>query len=533
MIETLKASRNDVVTFIESFVRDSESGKLFELFDYQKTALTKAFERDEQNRLEFWEIFFSWPRKDGKTEPIGTGIAEWFLYTRSGISIKVISPQSREHAEGIFANKLKRSIQSSPFFEPMTTITKNVIEVPSLGNRLTILPTEDVAQLGWEDSLILFDEIGALRSWQYDLYYNLQSGQGALIGKGKDALLVGISTFGDETEGHPLFDAYERSNKKTDKRLYFNYSDKNQNPQVTQEYLNRQEAVLPKPVFLKFHRNQPGAKSGTAINEDDFQAIICHDLKRLPKTTERIRVGLDVGVTNDYAAFAGVASVNNIIQLRNLEYMEPTKDHPVDLNNFFGRIREYLFDNRGFASLSGDPWEWRQEYQKLLSFYTEESNRIRQFIFTEANRKKLFKNFISLIKNRQFEIYWYENSETLQLFKKQLLGLSIDSNWRVTNGRHGDDLVVATAIAALDAMEDIYLEWKYAEKKPTAFQLQMEREEREFQNRMSSSNDLIPEDWLSTEELQRKRFQQDSIDPSMDGSDDSSFYDDTFGTDWY
>jgi hypothetical protein len=519
MIEQLKESRNDIVYFIENFVRDSESGKLFKLYDYQKKALTEAFERDNDGRFRFWEIFISWPRKDGKTEPMGTGIAQWYLYTRTGTSCKIISPQSREHAEGIFADKLKKAILKNQTFEPITVITKNVIEVPQLGNKLTILPTEDVGMLGWEDDLILFDEIGALRPWQYDLYYNLQSGQGALIGKGRDALLVGISTFGDETDGHPLYDAYERSQKGEDQRLYFNYSGANQNPLVTKEYLERQEKILPRAVFLKFHCNQPGSKTGLAISNDDFSAIINHDLVRMIKSTEGIRVGLDVGITHDPAAKAGVAIVGNVVQLRNLECWIPTKDSPVFLPDFFGRVREYLLDNPNFESLSGDPYEWRAEYQKLVSYYNDDL--IRQFIFTEANRKKLFKNLISLIKNRQLEIYWEPDSESMVLFKKQLLGLSIDSSWRVTHGRYGDDLVVAVAIACLDAVEDFedFIEWKLPKLSPLEERLQAE--ERDYQRRMQPGlrlDNAIPDENLTTQELQKKRFREDG-----DGTEDDSW----------
>ncbi|MFQ5823264.1 MAG: hypothetical protein ACE5JB_04335 [bacterium] len=452
IVEKLKKGAKDIVYFINNFVVDSESGKVFKLFKYQAMALKESFKKDKKGLFRFWEMFFCWPRKDGKTEPMGIGIAQQFLFTQTGISIKVVSPQSREHTEGIFADKLKKSIDKNCLFSQMTNIYKNVVEVPELGNKLTILPTEDVGMLGWEDHVIIFDEIGFLKPYQYDLYYNLQSGQGALIGKGRDAILVGISTFGDETEGHPLYDAYQRNERGDDPRLYFNYSNKNQSPLITKEYLERQERLLPRPVYLKFHHNVPGAKSGAAISVDDFNAIINPELRRQPKTTEQIRVGLDVGVTHDPAALAGVVALGNSIALINLEVWVPDKDNPVFLPDFFGRVREYLNENPNFKSCNGDPYEWRSEYQKLVQWYGE--SRILQYIFTEANRKKLFKNFISLVKNRQLQIYW-DCGEAIELFKKQVLGLVIDSNWRVSHGNWGDDLVVATGIACMDVINDL------------------------------------------------------------------------------
>ena len=86
--DKLEKAAGDIVYFCSEFLVDSDSGHVFKLHKFQADALNKAFARDDKGRLRYWEMYFCWPRKDGKTEPIGTGIAQWYLYTRTNVSIK-------------------------------------------------------------------------------------------------------------------------------------------------------------------------------------------------------------------------------------------------------------------------------------------------------------------------------------------------------------------------------------------------------------------------------------------------------------
>ena len=91
------------------------------------------------------------------------------------------------------------------------------------------------------------------------------------------------------------------------------------------------------------------------------------------------------------------------------------------------------------------------------------------------------------------------------------------------------DAVVALSIGCLFATEEMH--WEPAnpkERRKSAFELQMEAEERSYQNFMNAGLEtVLPESMLSPEERAAERFRRDGEGDENDWGDNCSFYDDT------
>ncbi len=116
-----------------------------------------------------------------------------------------------------------------------------------------------------------------------------------------------------------------------------------------------------------------------------------------------------------------------------------------------------------------DKWQAVSTIQQMQREYGKD--KVEGYDFTNASRKRLFKNLFTLIRDRQFAIYsdllkhcWKRSCLTcqndMQCYERvphellrELQGLECDNDFNVSHGKRGDDVTVAAALALLIAAQ--------------------------------------------------------------------------------
>lgn len=470
---------NDIPLFIEEQLVD-EDGNSVRLYPYQKTALKEGFSRKEDGTFKYRVVVLCLPRKDGKSF-LASAIGVHSLFTKLNQSIPIVAAGGRDQTRIIYKHS-RRFVEMNENFNALSRITQRGIFVESLNNELKIMSAEGVSALGWEDNLIIFDELGHLEKPQWKVWYNITTGQGALLGRKKDAIVVVTTTVGDEPENpedeeHPFYRLYKScvdddGNPRPQEEhpeTYFYYSNRNLSPLITKKFLEQEKKNLPRHIYSKFYENTYDRKSIDKKLSANLLKLCEEDVPMLlGSPSYDIYIGIDLGQVKDKAAVCVIERIENHLHVREIKYWEPEplldnnqellidnegkKITQVDLNFVFNEVESMLYNRYpNFKVCIGDSWNFALQYQNLIRRFGTELVEAKSI--SSVARMQIFTNFIRLIKSQHLH---FPSSEDpiIALFVKQILGISMSGN-NYSHSAAGDDLMFACALACWRAVQDM------------------------------------------------------------------------------
>ncbi len=339
----------------------------------------------------------------------------------------------------------KRILSHEPTIDRQITMPMLDIRFPN-NSSYKIEASDAAGAWGKFSDLVIPDELHAWKKQSsVDLFNSIITKLGVKI--------VVITNPGDKKEGlcwdirERWREAYERG----DKDFYF-FSMENcpRLPSwLTDEYLEKQKAQMPAPVFKRFHLCQWTTAHDGLFTEADVDAIFDERVRDLISGGEVVYGGADYAYRRDRAAVAlALPMPENHYNIVNMMAWE-ANGADIDLNEIARHISRQCEAFPCFKTFAFDPYQAMAHIQSLRSYYGEE--RIKEFVFSEAHRRQLFMNLYSVIKSRRLHVS--PHTPFARLLRDQLLGLDVNAAWKVEHGTEGDDLPVAIGIALTEASE--------------------------------------------------------------------------------
>ena len=124
----LRRWRQNPVSFIETVLRNPETGRSFELLPAERTFLQHAFTTDEAGRLVYPEQVFGAIKKTGKTTFAGMVVLTTTLVFGGPFAEGYCVANDLEQAQGRVFAAIRRIVQASPLLKREAKITANRIE---------------------------------------------------------------------------------------------------------------------------------------------------------------------------------------------------------------------------------------------------------------------------------------------------------------------------------------------------------------------------------------------------------------------
>ncbi len=324
----------DPVLFVKAFDREP--------WPYQADMLRTALARREDGKFENQTVIVSMPRQNGKST-ISAWAALWRLFTDE--NQEIVSVANDQAQASIILNDARRIIRnSSILYDALDDfgLTRSEIRLKD-GSRWLVKSSESVSSRGLRPSTIAYDELG----WttDRDLFDVLSAGQAAQ----SNPLCLITSTVGAYMGGI-LWDLFELARAKV-KGIKLIYHTENLSPLITEEYLERERAMLPAPVYAREHLNQWGEGSDAFCTEADWLRAISDGDPRRELDPGPSYVYVDLGWTHDETAIAVCKRLQSgKVAVLALETFQGSQSHPVEFAAVEDRIVD-LFHRFGAQSV--------------------------------------------------------------------------------------------------------------------------------------------------------------------------------------
>jgi len=462
------ATKPKIIEFLEREYVVPDSAKLIDFTDWQwqQKVLTEMTALSESHERKYTAAIISTPRQQGKSlilQCIGA-----YMLVAGGTNLNIYSIACDRDQAALVPERAKKAISMNPRLNDIITVKRNEISCPTNGNKWTILTSDKASAPGITADVLLWDELAMLPEHSWNLFYLLLPTMSAR----KQPLMVIASTVGESEEG-PLEDFMRLGRQAEQQRTYLFETNEILSPLTNMEQIERDRELMPPAVFARHYENEI-MRGSSFLDDEDIEAII----QPLPPVKKRKApqhgeyIGNDWGLTNDKSAVVKLGKLTpSVFQWLASRVFRGTKESPVDLNEAADTVRQFYNPSRTRKVLF-DKWQAVATIQMLQGEWGKK--RVDGYDFTGGNRKRLFKNLFTIIRDRCLVIYsdilqdcWKLNRScgtckenmTCQEqdeynFLLELQGLQCDSDFNVTHGRRGDDIVVGCALALLSGAQD-------------------------------------------------------------------------------
>jgi hypothetical protein len=430
----------------------------FDGWEWQEQILDDLLSSDRQ----YNSAIISTPRQQGKSLLLQS-IGAYFFFA-GGTNLKIYSIACDRDQAALVPDNVKKAIRMNPGLSNDVRIVRNEIENLVNGNKWIILSSDQASSLGISADVLLWDELGALPEHAWNLFYLLLPTTSAR----PDSLMVIASTVGDTDDG-PLADFMRIGRQEENYGTYLYETSEIQSPLTSQEQMARDKELMPEAVYARHYRNVV-MRGASFISDTDIEAMI-----RPVHESNNIRpIGAYIG--NDWGLTKDKCAVTNLLALESDEFVfdkcevfRGSRSSPVDLNDAAEVAENYYEAGWTFLMLF-DKWQAMSTIQQFQKKYGEDV--IQGFDFTNTNRKRLFKNIFTVIRGRRLIVFsdilrdcWKQSCSTCPRnlscdecnahdLLRELQGLMCDSDFNVTHGSRGDDIVVSVALGLFHAVQD-------------------------------------------------------------------------------
>lgn len=336
-----KATRPDIIEWMESNFYLMDTGQLITLFDFQAKAIRQAVSLDENGHYNYATVLWSWPKKSAKTSIIA-GVADYIAENTPRGRIALVANDQRQ-ADSRVGEYIRESIKigqrNGKRRGIRITPSGYKIDYPN-GARVEMLAIDPGGEAGGNHDLLIFSE---LHGWKSKAHIKMWAEMTISPNKfGRSQRWVdSYAGYSDEspvletlyntavTEGRRLwddFEAYENRSAKT----FATWVTVPLLPWQTEAYYQEEAASIPQNEFDRMHRNQWVSSSETFIQPahwdackiDELPPTIEYDYSRQykgePLSRSRPYVfAIDAAVSGDCFGIVGVTK----------HYREDTKDY--------------------------------------------------------------------------------------------------------------------------------------------------------------------------------------------------------------
>lgn len=328
-VERFQVLANDPVAFVEVFDHGRKP------FEHQSDAMRKVIERKPDGKFEKRIQVISWPRQNGKSIT-SAWLGVLLLFTVPGVKLILTVALDRESARIVF-DAAKEMIEADEVLrslvDPNWGITRSEVRLKD-GRRWVIKSADGRLSRGLSPDVVLFDELG----WSQDdgdLFQVLQAGQAAR----PNPLTIVTSTVSPIKDGElwRLFEAARRN----DPAVGLLYSQENESPMVTDEFLAEQETLLPSTIFAREHKNTWVEGGDVFSTEEDWQRATGRGDPTRASSAGPSYAFLDLGWVHDESVLS-IIERNEAVSTWDIIYMETwrgTQKRPVDLPGIRETIR--------------------------------------------------------------------------------------------------------------------------------------------------------------------------------------------------
>lgn len=300
-------------------------------WDYQDTMLQEALARDSNGKFDCPIVIISLPRQNGKST-LSAWAALWRLYCED--NQQIVSVANDKPQAAIILNDARRIVRGSDVLFSLIDgrygLGKSEIRLTN-GNSWIIKSADSVASRGLRPSVICYDELG----WTRDraLYDVLSSAQAAQ----SNPLTLITSTVGPIKAGI-LWDLFELA-REGNPKVKLLYETENLSPLITDEYLERQRAVLPPHVFAREHQNLWGEGSDAYCTDEDWRRATSEGDTRVNTHTGPGYTFVDLGWVHDETAIAtSTRRKDGKIAVISLDTFKGSQSHPVEFAAVEGKL---------------------------------------------------------------------------------------------------------------------------------------------------------------------------------------------------
>ena len=428
-----------------------DDGRPIQFYDWQRDVLTKIFAEDGPDYSAITTI-----RQQGKSTILaGIGIANLFLIPNQLIvSIACDSDQAN-----IVLSRASDMIRRNPHLSMDADVTQGQIYCKANGSRWMLMSSDKASVTGQSIDWLLFDEIGQLPEFLYDLFFLALPSLSARHGK-----LIAASTRGAIT-GDPLHYLIELAS--TDSKVFAFDSHDIINPTFSQAQMERDKKLMPASVWRRMYQNVISDSENGFLPLETIRRMVYAEAQ--PYYAGQRYCGVDLGIRKDRTAIATILNPDN----SNKAIIDDVKvfdsgGEDFQIEEAERYIRQLWLQNMGQMKVCYDPWQSIGLAQRLKSSGIQVS----EYTFSASSRKRLFQNLFSTISEGNLVIYADEELQTKCLdygckvcmdgycantgyntFLQELKALTCDSNWNVQHPSSGhDDAVVAVGLALSGAL---------------------------------------------------------------------------------
>lgn len=428
--------RHDLLRFLEEQYY-LPTGKLIVLEKWQRRVLTKAFTvKKKTGKRRYDTILLMTHKKSGKST-LAAGVALWALFFDDPNPEVFLCSGDIDQSHIIF-RKVTTALRFNKALHSQVDITSSLIELKNQKGFLRNISSDAPTAHGHNASCVIYDELWQAQS--EDLF----TAMSLPPSRANPFMMIVTYTGFDKTS--LLYRLWEAGVNKTDKSMFFFWSNKILASWVSKEFLERQKKLLSPNEYLRLYETRWTESEEQFISIEELNQCIDNlltpKIKGLPKYAYFL--GVDLGLKHDKAVCTTTHYdyEKEEVVLDEVESWQGSKESPVELAG----IEDYIYDcwqRYHHNKIVVDPWQAASTIQKF-------SNRglpIEEFPFSMPNVSKIASNLYFLFHNRRIRIFPYkpliDELKTCHLTAKSY-GYKISHK----SGKH-DDFVISLALAAL------------------------------------------------------------------------------------
>jgi hypothetical protein len=431
----------DPVGFVTAFDRAP--------WPYQAANLRDVLERQPDGKFVRPVAVISKPRQNAKST-LSAWAALWRLFTDPHCHENVSVALDRSSA-GIILGDARRIVLGSELLMSCVDtdygMTRSEIRLKD-ARRSLVKSADAVFSRGLRPSMVCYDELG----WSADegqLYAVLSAAQAAQYAP----LILVTSTVGPIQAG-TLWDLFQAAGR-GDPTVRLLYTNENESPLITDEYLERQRGLMPNHIFAREHMNVWSAGTDSFCAQKQWEQATQGPDPVRDHDAGPCFLFADLGWAHDESVVAVARPVAGLVEVIGMEIFKGSRERPVEMAAVRARIEEMV----------------RALCVRRVTIESPQGLSMTQELHVPRN-VEVTMLYPTAISNRERWGALYASLQAGsvrlphdQMLRRQLLTLTIRqglNGWRVEDvpSIH-NDRAVACAGALFSAVEDARPKWKH------------------------------------------------------------------------
>lgn len=392
------------------------------------------------------------PKKNSKST-MASMVANYFLFQDEDYGEILLTANSKEQSSWVILAKLKKSLQMNSKQLSRVKIYEDAIEVKKTGTIARVIAPNYKTSSGTNHNLVIWDELWAMQLDNDRRFWD----ELTTVPTRKNPLSLVVSYAGFD-EDSLLFDLYKKGLAKTDKEMFFFWSNKNLASWITKEYLASQRERLRPNTYLRLHENRWTSSESAFVSPEMWDACVDDNLRPiLPGFEGTLNVGIDIGTKHDSSCVVGVYREADRVILGCHKVWIPSKKNPIDIEETVEVYLKELYEKYNVDSFAYDPYQFHRSGISLAKLGLP----MAEFPQTTDRLVLAGENLYSLIKGRNLSVY---KDKEVRNHVLKAIAKETPRGFRLVKSKQSDriDLSIALAMSAIKAVgEDTGMPYYY------------------------------------------------------------------------